>query len=98
MPHSIASTPGKGSRLSRKKAFRSGFVAPAAASVLEPRQVKLAQVAQVGFIAHAARSVCAFVSTARDAEGRRGCTPMCGLSRHSGDSTHLTPDRVLRDV
>ncbi len=66
--------------------------------MLEPRQVKLAQVAQVGFIALAALIVYAFVSTARDGEGRRVCTPLCTMRPNYADRNRLAPDFELDNL
>jgi thiol-disulfide isomerase/thioredoxin len=57
--------------------------------------VKLAQAAQLGFVAIAALAIYGFVSTARDAEARRACGAMCGLRPNYAARNRRAPDFEL---
>lgn len=60
--------------------------------------VKLTQIAQIVFVVLAALAVYSFVSTARDAERRRVCTPLCALSPTYAARNRLAPDFDLQSV
>lgn len=60
--------------------------------------MKLAQVAQIGFIVLAALIVYAFVSTAKDGEGRRACTPLCTMRPNYAARNRLAPDFELPNL
>ncbi len=60
--------------------------------------VKLTQIAQVVFVLVAALAVYSFVSTARDAERRRVCTPLCALSPTYAARNRTAPDFELPSI
>jgi thiol-disulfide isomerase/thioredoxin len=60
--------------------------------------VKLSQVAQLGFVVVAALAVYGFVSTARDAEGRRACGALCALKPNYAARNRLAPDFELLNM
>jgi thiol-disulfide isomerase/thioredoxin len=60
--------------------------------------VKLPVLVQFAFIAVAALLVYAFVSTARDGEGRRACTPLCTMRPSYADRNRLAPDFELKNL
>jgi thiol-disulfide isomerase/thioredoxin len=57
--------------------------------------VKLAQAAQLGFVVVAALAVYGFVSTARDAEGRRACGSVCALKPNYAARNRRVPEFQL---
>ncbi len=60
--------------------------------------MKLAQVAQLVFIALAAFAVYSFVSTAQNAELRRFCTPLCAMQPTYANANRLAPDFELPSI
>lgn len=60
--------------------------------------MKLAPIAQVVFAAIAAVMVFSFVSTAKEAERRRACTPLCAMSPHYAAQDRLAPDFELPNL
>ncbi|MEZ4227351.1 MAG: TlpA disulfide reductase family protein [Polyangiaceae bacterium] len=57
--------------------------------------MKPAQVAQLVVVAIAALAVYSFARTARDAEGRRVCTPLCAISPNYAARNRKAPDFEL---
>jgi peroxiredoxin len=60
--------------------------------------VKPAALAQLAFIVLAGIAVFAFVSMARDAEGRRACVPVCAMRPSYAARNRLAPDFELPSV
>lgn len=73
-------------------------LATAPDSVLQSAPVKVPQLAQLGFIVVAALVVYAFVSTARDGEGRRACTALCTMRPNYADRNRLAPGFELKNL
>jgi peroxiredoxin len=66
--------------------------------VLKGRGVLPPRVIQLAFILLAAFAVYAFVSTARDGESRRACTPMCSMRPNYAARNRLAPDFELENL
>lgn len=60
--------------------------------------MKAAQVAQLGFVVLAAVAVYAFVATAKEAQGRRACLPLCAMQPNYAARNRTAPDFELRDL
>jgi peroxiredoxin len=60
--------------------------------------MKAAQAAQLVVVAIAALAVYSFGRTARDAEARRVCTPLCAMQPHYAGLNRLAPDFELPGV
>jgi peroxiredoxin len=60
--------------------------------------VKLAQLAQLVFVLLAAVAVYGFITTARDGERRRVCTPLCALGPNYAGDNRVVPDFTLASV
>jgi peroxiredoxin len=60
--------------------------------------VKVAHAAQLGFVVIAGLAVYGFVSTARDAEGRRACGAMCALRPNYAGRNRVAPDFELANM
>jgi thiol-disulfide isomerase/thioredoxin len=69
-----------------------------AESVLQAATVKVAQLAQIGFIVVAALIVYAFVATAKDGESRRACTPLCTMRPSYAARNRLAPGFELPNL
>jgi peroxiredoxin len=60
--------------------------------------MKLAQIVQILFAALAAVMVYSFMTTAKDGERRRACTPLCALQPHYAARNRLVPSFRLPDL
>ena len=72
--------------------------APARTTVLDRARVKPAQIAQLIVVIVAALGVYSFSRTARDAESRAVCTPLCALQPDYAARNRVAPNFELEDV
>lgn len=67
-------------------------------SVLQPRQMRLLTLVEIGFVLVAGVSVYAFVSMARSSEMRRACLPLCTARPAYAGRSRTAPDFELPDL
>ena len=67
----------------------------ASAGAMPTSMIKSTQLAQLAFTLVAAAGVYSFLSSARDGERRRLCTPACALRPHYANDNRTAPDFEL---